>query len=138
MFLLDTDTLVAFFRGRGRVAERLLAVPPSAVAIPAVAVAEVEWGIARSAEPGPRAAHWQALLAAVQVLPLGAEEAASAARVQALLQKQGTPLAPLDALVAGTALARQAVLVTRSTRVFSVVPGLALEDWYPDGPQARP
>lgn len=131
MFLLDTDTLVAFVRGRGRVGQRLLATPPAQVAIPAIAVAEIEWGIGRTADADARQAQWQAMLAVVQVLPFGAEEAASAARLQGALQKEGAPLAPLDTLVAGTALVHNAVLVTRHVRAFARVPGLRCEDWYP-------
>jgi tRNA(fMet)-specific endonuclease VapC len=33
MFLLDTNTLIYFFKGQGRVAERLLATSPAEVAI---------------------------------------------------------------------------------------------------------
>lgn len=130
MFLLDTDTLACFFRGRGRVGGRLLATPPAQVLVPAVAVAEIEWGIARTQESAARLAQWQAMLAAVKVVPFGTEEAALAAQVQVALQKAGAPLAPLDTLVAATALAHNAVLVTRATREFARVAGLRCEDWY--------
>jgi len=33
MFLLETNTLIYFFKGLGRVAERLLATPPSETAV---------------------------------------------------------------------------------------------------------
>ena len=36
----------------------------------------------------------------------------------------------MDYLIAGTALAHQAILVTHNTREFGRVPGLVWEDWY--------
>ncbi len=48
MFALDTNTLIYFFRGTGRVQDRLLAVPPAEVAIPSVVLYELEVGIAQS------------------------------------------------------------------------------------------
>lgn len=130
MYLLDTDTLACFFRGRGRVGARLLATPPAQVVLPAIVVAEVEWGIARAQDPAARLAQWQAMLAVVKVVPFGTEEAALAAQVQVALQKTGAPLAPLDTLVAATALAHNAVLVTRATHEFARVSGLRCQDWY--------
>lgn len=130
MYVLDTDTLACFLKGQGRVGERLLAIAPSQVAVPAVACAEIEWGISRAAEPALRRAQWHEFLAAVKVLSFGNEEAQCAAAVQSALQKAGAPLAPLDTLVAAIALAHDAVLVTRHTRGFSRVRGLRVEDWY--------
>jgi tRNA(fMet)-specific endonuclease VapC len=49
MFLLDTNTLIYFFKGQGNVAERLFAVPPGDVAISSVSLYEIEVGIAKSA-----------------------------------------------------------------------------------------
>jgi tRNA(fMet)-specific endonuclease VapC len=43
--VLDTNTLIYFFKGRGNVAERILSVPPAEVAVPAIVVYELEVGI---------------------------------------------------------------------------------------------
>ena len=64
------------------------------------------------------------------MLPFGPEEARVTAQLRARLESQGTPIGPLDTLIAGTALAHGGVLVTRNLREFARVPGLALEDWY--------
>lgn len=80
--------------------------------------------------PAQRRAQWHAMLSVVKVVPFGTDEAQLAATVQAALQKSSAPLASLDTLVAATALAHDAVLVTRNTRDFSRVRGLKGEDWY--------
>ena len=129
-FALDTNTVIYFFKGRGRVAETLLGIPPTQVAIPSVVVHEVETGIAKSAEPGKRREQLQALLDAGRVLPFGREEAFRAAGLRAALEREGRPIGPLDTLIAGTALAHDAVLVTHNTAEFTRVPGLRVTDWF--------
>lgn len=130
MYVLDTNTLIYFFRGQGRVADHLLSTPPNDVAIPAISVYELEVGIAKSTQPAKRRRQFDELLDAVQVLPFDRAAANEAARVRAALEKRGQPIGPLDTLIAGTTLAHKATLVTRNEREFSRVPKLRLEDWY--------
>jgi tRNA(fMet)-specific endonuclease VapC len=132
MFVLDTNTLVYFFRGSGNVAARLLSVAPAEVAVPAVVVYELETGIAKSTDPAKRRGQLDQLLRAVTVLPFGLDEAKAAAGVRARLETEGTPMGPMDTLIAGTALAHRGVLVTRNVREFGRVAGLAVENWYGD------
>ena len=47
MFVLDTNTLIYFFKGQGRVAEHFLGKSPKEVGIPAIVLYELELGIAR-------------------------------------------------------------------------------------------
>jgi tRNA(fMet)-specific endonuclease VapC len=130
MFVLDTNTLIYFFRGEGQVSRHLLAVAPAEVAVPSVVVYELETGIAQSSEPLKRRSQLDALLSRVQVLPFGLQEAGAAANVRAQLEKLGTPIGPLDTLIAGTALAHRGILVTRNTSEFQRAPGLAVVSWY--------
>lgn len=130
MYVLDTNTLIYFFRGQGNVAEHLLATPPAQVAISAVTVYELEVGIAKSSYPAKRRRQFDELLDAVRVLPFDRDAAAEAARVRAALEKAGQPIGPLDTLIAGTSLAHRATLVTHNTREFARVSKLTLVDWF--------
>lgn len=130
MWALDTNTVIHYFKGVGHVAEHLLATPPSRVAVPSVVVYEIEVGILKSGEANKRRRQFAELLEVVKVLPFAQEEAQSAARIRVELERKGTSISPLDLLIAGTALAHGATLVTRNTGEFSRVPGLALENWY--------
>ena len=130
MFVLDTNTVVHYFKGQGRVAERLLSTPPGAVALPSIVVFELMVGVLRSDAPARRQAQLQLFLGTVETLVFGDAEAAAAAQVRSDLEARGLPIGPLDVLIAGTALARQATLVTRNTREFARVTGLSVENWY--------
>jgi tRNA(fMet)-specific endonuclease VapC len=130
MFALDTNTLIFFFKGVGQVKNRLLATPPREIAIPAVVVYELEVGIARSTQPDRRRAQLDDFLTLTTVLPLDRAAAKRAAEIEATLTGEGNRIGPLDTLIAGTALAHGATLVTHNTGEFARVSGLKLVDWY--------
>jgi len=128
-WVLDTNTLIYFFRGRGSVAHELLKRPPSAVAIPSIVLYELEVGIAKSGAPKKRQRQLETLLATVKVLPFGTTEAREASRIRVGLESVGLSIGPYDTLIAATAKARGATLVTHNVREFERVPGLLIEDW---------
>ena len=130
MYLLDTKTIIYFFKGQGRVAERLLAVPPAEVALPSIVVYELSVGVLKSGHPERRRKDLQELMAVSVVLPFGPQEAAVAAQIRHDLERAGATIGPHDILIAGAALSRGATLVSHNTREFSRVQGLSLEDWY--------
>ena len=134
MFVLDTNTLVYFFRGEGEVARRLLSTAPAHIAVPTIVVYELETGIAKSEDAAKRRGQLDQLLQVVAVLPFGIEEAKAAAALRARLEQEGTPIGPMDTLIAGTALAHRGVLVTRNVREFGRVPGLTVQDWFGEAP----
>ncbi|HKL78748.1 MAG TPA: type II toxin-antitoxin system VapC family toxin [Gammaproteobacteria bacterium] len=130
MFAVDTNTLIYFFKGMGRVAERMLEVSPRRIGIPMVVVYEIESGIRKSDAPARRQRQFGELLDTVSILPFDHDAAMSAAELRAFLEARGTPIGPLDTLIAGTALASNATLVTHNTREFNRIPELTLDDWY--------
>lgn len=130
MYLLDTNSLIYFFRQDGQVHVNLLATPPAEIAVPTVVLYELETGIAKSSSPAKRRAQLDRLLQVVNVLPFGVAEARAAALARATLEGAGEPIGPIDTLIAGVALANRCTLVTRNVREFARVPGLAVVNWY--------
>lgn len=130
MFALDTNTLIYFFKGVGNISHRLLETPPAQIMIPSVVLFELELGLLKSSAPMRRREQLAEFLAVVEVQPFARAEAHAAAEIRAGLEKRGQPIGPLDTLIAATALANNAVLVTHNTREFSRVSGLEVIDWY--------
>ena len=129
MWVLDTNTLIYFFMGEGRVAEALFARRPADIGIPSIVLYELQVGIAKSSSPEKRTQQLAELTSVVQVLPFHQQEARAAADVRAELEKEGTPIGLYDTLIAGTALAHGAVLVSRNTQEFGRIGSLRVEDW---------
>ncbi|MDT8398493.1 MAG: type II toxin-antitoxin system VapC family toxin [Pseudomonadales bacterium] len=130
MYVLDTNILIYFFTGLGDVSQRLLAVSPKDIGVPAVVIYELEYGITRSSSPKKRQQQLAELCALVKVLPFGRAEAKLSADIRAKLERKGTPIGPYDLLIAGTAVSNNAVLVTNNTKEFSRVPKLQIENWF--------
>ena len=129
MYILDTNTLIYFFKGIGKVADNLLAVSPKDIGLPDVVLYELEYGIARSTSPRKRTKQLGELCALVEVLNFGDEEAKASAMIRVALEKIGTPIGPYDVMIAGTALSWQGILVTSNTKEFRRVPNLQIIDW---------
>ena len=129
-YVLDTNTLIYFFKGLGDVSKHMLAQSPSELAIPTVVLFELEVGIAKSTSPRKRKSQLQEITALVNVLPFGIAESKSAAQIRVKLERKGLPIGPYDVLIAATALANNMILVTHNQKEFGRIEGLKIEDWY--------
>lgn len=130
MFVLDTNTLIFFFKGMGNVAENLFSIPPKSIGIPTIVIYELEVGIAKSSSPQKRLRQFNEITSIVRILPFTADVARVSASIRIALEKKGTPIGPLDILIAGTAKANQATLITHNTDEFKRIKKLKIKDWY--------
>jgi tRNA(fMet)-specific endonuclease VapC len=130
MYVLDTNTLIYYFKGQGRVAQNLVNVSAQEISIPTIVLFELQVGIAKSTSPAKRTQQLQELMSRVNLVLFDREAALAAAKIRAELEQQGTPIGQMDVLIAGTAIALQATLVTHNIKEFSRVSGLTIVDWY--------
>lgn len=129
-WMLDTDTCIALIKRQPeKLLRKLAGKSPGQVGLSAITVAELQLGVARSSRLDEAAAALVEFLLPCEIAPF--DDAASAAygpAVAALLRK-GTPIGPMDSLIAAHALSLGATLVTHNTREFGRVPQLRVEDW---------
>ncbi|MGH6612284.1 MAG: PIN domain-containing protein, partial [Burkholderiaceae bacterium] len=85
MFLLDTNTVIDYFKGKGRVADNLLAQQPNEVALPAIVVYEMWVGVLGSQNVARRQLQLEQVLSAVPVVALDAAVAKRAAQLRQTL-----------------------------------------------------
>lgn len=130
LFALDTNSLIYYFKGLGQVEEHLRGTAPAEVAMPAVVIYELESGITQSVKPEKRRCALDAVLDAIRVLPFDAPSARASASIRYQLELAGAPIGPMETMIAGTAIAHSAILVTRNTREFARVRGLKVVDWF--------
>jgi len=130
MYVLDTNILIYFFKGFGNTAQNLLAVSPREIGVPAIVCYELEVGIKKSKSPQKRNKQFNDFISTANVLPFGKAEAKASAQIRAQLEKEGTPIGPYDILIAGTALANRATLVTHNLEEFKRIENLNVIDWY--------
>lgn len=130
MFALDTDTVACWLRGQGRVAEFLSKADPTQIAVPSVVLHELRYRMLRTGGGTRKRTDLESFLAAVRVLPFDARAADAAAKARIELERTGQQVGPFDILIAGTALASGATLVTHNLREFGRIRDLRLADWY--------
>ena len=128
--MLDTNICVYAMNKRSeRVAHQIQSNLKDGICISAIALAELELGVAKSAVFDKSSAALLHFLMTIDVLPFGFQEAEEYGRICAYLQKRGTPIGPMDMLIAAHARAENLVLVTNNVREFARVPDLRIENW---------
>lgn len=127
MYLLDTDTCVFALRHHPRIKREMTARSPADLAVSCMVEAELHSGARRSRDPEKRNADVIAFLSPLARLPFDSEAARKHAQVRHALSAQ--PIGERDLVIASTALAHAATLVTHNVREFGRVPGLSVEDW---------
>ena len=130
MYLLDTNTLIYFFKGLGDVAKNLFEHSPKQIAIPTIVVYELQVGIAKSTSPQKREKQLKTLFSQVEIMDFTSKEAKASAKIRANLESRGEPIGPMDTLIAGYALAHNYTLVTNNTKEFGKIDGIKLENWF--------
>jgi tRNA(fMet)-specific endonuclease VapC len=132
MFALDTNTVSYFFRGVPSVVAAFEALAPRDIGVPDIVRYELRRGLLSLPASRARSDRMKALetlLAAVASLPFNAAAADAAASIHASLARTGQTIGPLDTLIAATALAFDATLVTNNQREFKRVRKLPLANW---------
>jgi tRNA(fMet)-specific endonuclease VapC len=130
MYLLDSNTLIYFFKQQGKVTERLRAKTAAQIKLPAPALFELEFGTAKSRKSEAQRQQINDVLRVFELVPLDYASARAAGQLRHQLESAGQPIGTIDTLIAGIALANQLTVVTRNVREFSLVPGLTVENWY--------
>jgi tRNA(fMet)-specific endonuclease VapC len=128
--LLDTNVCIHIIRRRPQaVLRRFEDYGIGEVGVSSVTVAELRFGAEKSSRPEQNLEALGRFLLPLEALSFGEEAAAAYGRVRTALEKVGTPIGPLDTLIAAHAVSVGVRLVTNSTREFRRVPDLEVEDW---------
>lgn len=128
-YLLDTNILIAMSKERPGLNGRLARFSAGAILLSSVVVAEIEYGIAKSARRDHNRRVFDTLLTGFPIVDFNAEAARAYGPIRAKLETQGKLIGPYDLMIAAHALALNAVLVTDNVGEFSRVEGLPVENW---------
>jgi tRNA(fMet)-specific endonuclease VapC len=120
-FMLDTNICVELLRGRAAaVFGRLRQLPVDDVAISGITLAELQYGVAKSARPSRHATLLSHFCAPVAILPFDSRAAEVYGEVRVALERKGTPIGPLDTLIAAHAMSRGMTLVTQLSQMIVI------------------
>jgi len=129
-YLLDTCVISDFIKGEAGTKVRLKQTPPVDIAVSAITVMELCYGLALNPQSAQKVEPAIAsFLSSVTILPFSTLEAEQAAQIRAVLKSQGQPIGAYDVLIAATALQHNLLMITANEREFDRIPGLQTENW---------
>lgn len=128
MILLDTNIVIAFLNGNKAIAERIKD-NVDKIALSALVVAELNYGAKASQNASRNLEKLTRLLDVIRIVPFDLECADSFGTIKSRLRSIGKPTGEVDALIAATAIAHKAVLVTGNKKHFEHIEGLRIETW---------
>lgn len=128
--MLDTNICIYAIKHKPKkVLEELQRHDPSDVCISAVTYAELIHGVEKSAASEKNRLALSLLLANIEIFDFDAKAADCYGKIRAELEKKGSPIGPLDMMIAGHARSLEFTLVTNNMKEFSRVSGLRQENW---------
>ena len=128
-YLLDTNIVSDLVRNpQGKVAQHIRKVGEAQVSTSIIVAAELRYGAAKKGS-ARLSAQLEAVLGALEVLPLQAPVDAAYGLMRTRLERAGRPIGGNDMLIAAHALALGLTLVTGNEKEFAVVQGLRQENW---------
>ncbi|MDC9729143.1 MAG: type II toxin-antitoxin system VapC family toxin [Methyloprofundus sp.] len=130
MYLLDTNACIRLMnQSSSNIIKHIQKHPPAEIALCSIVKAELLYGARHSQRVEANLQLLQRFFKPLTSLNFDDRCADEAGQIRADLAAQGKPIGPNDVLIAATARAYDAVLITHNTGEFSRVTGLRLEDW---------
>jgi len=127
--MLDTDACIYAMRRQPAIVERLRSLRFPDIGVSVVTEAELRYGAARSGSPAKTLAELERFLLPFETVPFTSPDTEVYASIRSHLERAGTPIGPLDTMIAAHARSLDLVLVTNNEREFRRVPGLRVENW---------
>ena len=128
--LLDTNTCIYYLN---RVSENLIAqfrkYSPSGIKLSSITVAELFFGVEKSSAKKKNRAIVESFVSTFEIIPFDEAGSRTYAKIRASLEKKGSPIGPMDLLIASVSLTNNFILVTNNTKEFSRIRKLKLENW---------
>ena len=129
-YMLDTNICIYVMKEKPEaVLRRFQQELNAGLCISSITLAELEYGMKHSSNPIKNEQALLRFLVPLSILRFGATAAFEYGDIRDYLQKQGTPIGPLDMLIAAHARSERMILVTNNIREFERVPHLELENW---------
>ena len=129
-YMLDTNICIYAIKHKPeQVFMRLKEHEPIDICISSVTYAELVHGVEKSKAIEKNRVALALLLANIEIMNFDSLAAESYGKIRADLEKAGTPIGPLDMMIAGHAKALGYTVVTNNTKEFERVKGLKLLYW---------
>ena len=128
LYMLDTDVASYMIKGTSPLLLERLRKHLGQICISAITAAELKYGATKKGS-GPLTEKVNGFCSLVDVREWTPEAAEKYVHLRVNLEKKGEPIGSMDMLIAASAIAEEAILVTNNMDYFSRIPGLKIENW---------
>ena len=128
-YILDSDILIYFLKGRKEVIEKVINIPEESLYITRINYTELLYGAYNSARVEENLKTIIAFLGNFKILEFDKDASEIFAKTKASLKSQGNIIADMDLMIASITLSHQFTLVSNNTKHFQRVEKLDLENW---------
>ena len=129
-YFLDTNVIIDGIKGRNNnIIKHYMENYAENLFVPAIVVAELEFGALHSNDYKKNKKLYEKFISNFAVIPFYKEYSKEYAQIRQSLESEGTPIGANDMLIAATALANDAILVTHNVGEFERIHNLRIEDW---------
>ncbi len=129
-YMLDTNICIYAIKNKPiEVIKNFLEHDPNEICISSITYAELMHGVEKSQLADRNRAAIMFFISTIDILDFDVYAADVYGKIRADLERKGTPIGPLDMLIAAHAKAEKLIIVTNNTREFLRVDGLEVEDW---------
>ncbi|GIK61055.1 MAG: type II toxin-antitoxin system VapC family toxin [Ignavibacteriota bacterium] len=129
-YLLDTNICIYIIKKKPESIIKIFSkIKLGDVAISAITIAELYFGLAKSSKPNENTIALQEFLQPLVTLDFNSDDAVVYGRIRAELEANGQMIGAMDLLIAAIALSRELILVTNNEKEFSRIKDLKLENW---------
>ena len=130
IYMLDTNICIYIIKRKPQsVINKFKQCSINDVCISSITYAELEYGVSKSDFPHQNKIALIQFLSPIAILPFSDRAAVVYGDVRSRLEKTGTPIGPLDTLIAAHAKSENLILVTNNTKEFERVEDLQVENW---------
>ena len=129
-YMLDTNICIYTIKKKPpMVLHRFMSHNSEELCISSITYAELVHGVVKSQAVDRNSLALALFLSPITILSFDDRAAEEYGKIRVDLERRGTPIGPMDTLIAGHAKAAGLTLVTNNTREFQRVSDLPLEDW---------
>lgn len=129
-YMLDTNICIYAIKHKPpEVIKNFLKHNPDDICVSSITYGELMHGMEKSQTVERNRAAITLFLSSISILSFDDYAAEEYGKIRAELEQKGTPMGPMDMLIAGHARSERLILVTNNTREFFRVENLEVENW---------
>lgn len=129
-YLLDTNICIYIIKKKpAEVLQKFNSLPAGEIGLSSITIAELKYGVQKSQQPEKNGKALEKFLIPLEIVNFDYKASIAYGKIRSALESKGSPIGPLDNLIASHALSLNLTLVTNNVKEFQRVSDLKISNW---------